>query len=76
MSDKEIIVSANETETKKKTSFFRSRGFKYGSLATALTAALIVLVIAANMVLSLILIRGLSTSLRQASTKFLTQRVR
>ena len=54
MSDKEIIVSANETETKKKTSFFRSRGFKYGSLATALTAALIVLVIAANMVLSLL----------------------
>lgn len=52
--EKEIVVSANETDKKKKTTFFKSRGFKYGSLATALTAALIVVVIAANMVLSIV----------------------
>ena len=49
----EITVSAMETGKKnKKTGFFRSRGFKYGSFATAITALLIIVVIAANMVLS------------------------
>ena len=52
--DTEITVFANQTEKTKKSNFFKSRGFKYGSLATALTAALIVVVIAANIVLSLL----------------------
>jgi len=51
----EITVSAMETETKKqKNKFFKSRSFKYGSLATALTAAVIVVVIALNMVFSVL----------------------
>ncbi len=49
----EITVSAiKNSKKRKKTSFFKSRGFKYGSFATAMTALLIVVVIAANMVLS------------------------
>ena len=51
----EITVSPlKEDNTPKKTSLFKSRAFKYGSLATALTAALIVVVIAANMVFSVL----------------------
>ena len=49
----EITVSAIKSSKKStKTSFFKSRGFKYGSFATAMTALLIIVVIAANMVLS------------------------
>ena len=54
--DKEFVISAAEAENgkSKKASFFKSRGFKYGSLATALTAILIVVVIAANIVFSIL----------------------
>ncbi len=53
--DKEFVISASEAESEtKKASFFKSRGFKYGSLATALTAVLIVVVIAANIVFSIL----------------------
>lgn len=53
--DREITVSAMDTDVKKEgKSIFKTRGFKYGTLATALTAALIVVVIAANMVLSIL----------------------
>ena len=53
VSAEEITVSAMEGDKKsKKTGFFKSRGFKYGSFATAMTALLIIVVIAANMLLS------------------------
>ena len=54
--NKEFEMSATEAANKKdsKLSFFKSRGFKYGTLATALTAVLIIVVIAANMVLSIL----------------------
>ncbi len=49
----EVTVSAIQSENKgKKQPFFKSRGFKYGSLATAATVLVIVAVIAANFVLS------------------------
>ncbi len=52
----EITVSANANKKPepKKQSFFKSRGFKYTSFATVLTALVIVVVIAANMVLSVL----------------------
>lgn len=52
----EIVVAASNTQksTPKKQSFFKSRGFKYGTLSTALTALVIVVVIAVNMVLSVL----------------------
>lgn len=52
----EITVSAVKSEkaSQKKHSFFKSRSFKYGSLATAITALLIVVVIAVNMVFSVL----------------------
>ncbi len=50
----EIIVCAIKDEKPVKQSFFKSRSFKYGTLATALTAALIIVVIAANMVFSIL----------------------
>ena len=43
-----------EKEKNTKQSIFKSRGFKFGTLATALTAILIIVVIAANMVLSVL----------------------
>lgn len=53
VSAEEITVSAMDASRKnKKNSFFKSRGFRYGSFATAMTALLIIVVIAANMVLS------------------------
>lgn len=55
VSAEEITVSAMESAKKnKKTGFFKSRGFKYGSFATAMTALLIIVVIAANMALSML----------------------
>ena len=46
VSAEEITVSAMEGDKKsKKTGFFKSRGFKYGSFATAMTALLIIVVI-------------------------------
>lgn len=52
----EITVSAVSGDTKKsnKGGFFKSRSFKYGTMATAITAALIIVVIAANMVFSVL----------------------
>lgn len=54
--DTEFSVSAAQTEEVKvkKQNIFKSRKFKYGSLATALTAIFIVVVIAFNMVLSVL----------------------
>ena len=48
----DITYSPQNDKNPKKQGFFKSRGFKYGSIATAVTALLIVVVIAANMVLS------------------------
>lgn len=51
----EITVSPLKDDGKrKKSGIFKSRAFKYGTLATALTAALIIVVIAANMVFSVL----------------------
>lgn len=52
----EITVSAVKSEktAPKKQSFFKSRSFKYGTLATAITALLIIVVIAVNMVFSIL----------------------
>ena len=50
----EITVSAVEQDKKapKKTSFFKTRSFKYGSMSTAIIALFVVVVIAANLLLS------------------------
>lgn len=52
----EITVSAVNSEKKpaKKQKFFKSRGFKYGTVATVMTALVIVVVIAVNMVFSVL----------------------
>ncbi len=52
----EITVSAVNSENKpaKKQKFFKSRGFKYGTVATVMTALVIVVVIAINMVFSVL----------------------
>ncbi len=53
----EITVSAVGSDKKlppKKQKFFKSRGFKYGTVATIMTALVIVVVIAVNMVFSVL----------------------
>ena len=52
----EITVSAmaDKKQPPKKQKFFKSRGFKYGSVATIMTALVIVVVIAVNMVFSVL----------------------
>lgn len=52
----EITVSAVGSEKKpaKKQKFFKTRGFKYGTVATVMTALVIVVVIAVNMVFSVL----------------------
>lgn len=54
VTEKVTVVSATAETKKAKQSFFKSRSFKYGTMATAITAALIVVVIAANMVFSVL----------------------
>ena len=49
----EITVSSRDSKPAKQ-SLFKSRGFRYGSLATIMTALVIVVVIAVNMVLSIL----------------------
>jgi len=52
----EITVSAMSTNKTppKKQKFFKSRGFKYGTVATVMTALVIIVVIAVNMVFSVL----------------------
>lgn len=53
----EYTVAASElskTGDATKTSFFKTRGFKYGSVATILTAVFIIAVISANLVFSIL----------------------
>lgn len=54
--NKEFEISSADKKVgkTKKNGFFTSRGFKYGSLATALTAIIIVAVIAVNLIFSVL----------------------